>query len=155
MPSAFWLATNGKVHQEELALLLMKVFPDMDEPDMCGVALSRDGFHDDVKTNLLKALTFYDDSKDHGDSTDPDWIIGEGKAKNWGRNDYPHGELQVESWEYKGSKVVSVDSIYVNACGQWLADCDYSYESQQNEVIGDIKDLREDLSAYCAIQTSC
>lgn len=155
MPLAFWLATNGKEYQVELASLLLKIFPEMDEPDACGVALSSDGFHDDVKTNFLKGLVFYDDSKNRGSSTEPNWIIGEGRAKEWGENEFPHSKLEIEPWNWNGREGVNVETVYVNACGQWLADCDYSYESQQNEVIGDIKDLREDLSAYCAIQTAC
>ena len=56
LPRSFFVATNGKANQEELAIELLKQYPDMEEQEFCGVALSVDEWHDpqDYDRSILK-----------------------------------------------------------------------------------------------------
>ena len=82
---SFFVATNGigKERQLELCRILMEVYANMDEGDRecCGLAISRDEFHDDSDVcNIAKALCFYDNSKDMSNQQNSDWCIPEGRA---------------------------------------------------------------------------
>lgn len=147
MPSSFWLATNGKKHQLELAILLLKIYPEMDEQEECGVAISQDEFHEDVGSDILRGLAFYDSSKERHDDSQM-WIIREGKAKNWGAHEGYHNHLEAEAYYVDGEEHIDVTALYVNPLGKWLPDCDYSYESQNQVAMGDIHNLRDDLHAW-------
>lgn len=131
LPSAFWLATNGKEHQLELANLLLEYYPHMDEPEMCGVAVSVDTFHGEPTANYLKGLSFYDHSKEHDVSKfDESWVIRTGKADEYGfGNNAKHRSTELYTDFY--NDYVNVDKMYINAEGWIIPDCDYSYEEQE------------------------
>ena len=57
MPEAFWLATNGKKNQWELAKLLLQYYPEMEDKESCGVALSLDNYHDKLSEFPVVNLT--------------------------------------------------------------------------------------------------
>lgn len=58
-PESFWLATNGKENQGELAILALKAWLKRSEKKMCGVALSIDPYYEPVSENFLSGLSFY------------------------------------------------------------------------------------------------
>ena len=42
MPYSFYVVTNGKANQLDLAAVLLEVYPEMEEPEACGISLSVD-----------------------------------------------------------------------------------------------------------------
>lgn len=65
MPYAFYVVTNGKENQMDLATTLLEVYPEMEEPEYCGVSLSVDQFHEDLdQFPIVKGLAFYSAQKE-------------------------------------------------------------------------------------------
>ena len=136
LPSAFWIATNGKAYQLELANLLLQYYPKMDEPDACGVAVSADIFHEEPEFNFLRELKFYDSSKEHSSEDIEKWVMKSGRAEEYGFGeekllDHRSTELYFET--YKDS--IDFEEIYVNVNGDIIPHCDYSFEEQEEMKI--------------------
>lgn len=133
---AFWLATNGLVNSLELATLLLNNIDLCSEPEMCGVAISVDEFHDNGKQaqNPLRFLTFYDKSKEVG-VWKPEYIIDMGRAEELGlgcRSYEPDTEFAIDEY---GDDDINVETVYVRANGDLLADCDMSYDFMDKNAI--------------------
>lgn len=124
------------------------------EPMGVFVDISMDRFHDDIPVeNVLRLCSLpnvrtgkYRDSRDDG------WVLHTGRAY-W--NGIGDPELD-RPWAY-GEQSQKLDigldgpglavfdgSIYVNALGQILKYCDYSYEDQDEHVLGEIDPVQPD-----------
>lgn len=152
MPSAFYVITNGKENQEELAIELLRAFPKMDEQDMCGVAISRDVFHDKFvpESRILSGLSFYRESHRHPlGEKNPQWVINEGRARTTGYGvrepEYISESVEriVDSYDVteRGVYVNIVDILYVGANGLVADRRDVSYDNLDRNAICHIKDL--------------
>lgn len=127
LPSYFWLATNGLVNQLELATLLLKWFPEMIGPDLCGVAVSIDQFHEKPKENLFRGLSFYDDSKEFPNGREPHQIVAMGMAKKNGLGFLnPYMNISIDYCEEPDD--IYIEDLYVSASGLMVGNCDASYE---------------------------
>lgn len=143
LPYAFYVVTNGKTNQEELATLLLRWYPKMEEKEFCGVALSVDEYHDneeDPEYSILKGLSFYDNSKENYDL----WknLINEGRAYDNGmgvRN--PRPEAIPYGLEEEDSS--DIDELYIAANGNIFGDCDCSFERVDEEAVLTIDTLLE------------
>jgi len=138
LPSWFYVVTNGLVNQRELATLLLKWYPLMKEPEICGVAISRDIFHESIDgPNYLKGLVFYRDrDKNNIDDTSNFWLINEGHAceNGIGMRTPNDTDFSIDTY-YTNDNVISVEMLYVGANGMCIGDCDRSYETVDDEGI--------------------
>lgn len=132
LPASFYIATNGKEHQEELAIELLKMYPKMDEKDMCGVSLSIDEFHernseDPRKVNsILRGLAFYTGDKEESEHSRR-YLIKEGRAIEYSEMD--------ENYKFRDPLPLDIESddgavemLYISANGNIVGDCDASFE---------------------------
>ncbi len=143
----FFIATNGLVYSEELVLALIELYAycmqynGFDE-QIGGLAVSLDEFHDEITSLNLsryKALAFYSDCKEHKKNDDLKYLLNEGRANEYGigrrPTNFDSNGLNIEYWE---EDLIKVDSIYVNAKGDVVNDCDMSYESQEEFSLGKV-----------------
>lgn len=146
LPSSFYVVTNGRVNQYELAVLLLKWFPKMDEPDYCGVTISLDMFHEEVGgPNYLKGLSFYQaDAKTQKNPDSSAWLINEGRAYENGIGERTPQSADFHLDSYGGA--VSVEMLYVGANGMCIGNCDRCYETVDAEGVA-IGRLRSQLIA--------
>ena len=146
LPSSFYIVTNGKAHMLDLAQLVLEWYAKFDEPDMCGVTISQDAFHDinwdDGRTapvNYLAGLACYrPDDKKHS-SNDMRWVQPRGRALENGlggdnafrKINEDTGRLYVDTYipegdnEYDAS--ADIDLLYVSATEKISGDCDMPY----------------------------
>lgn len=131
MPYAFYVVTNGKENQMDLATALLEVYPEMEEPEYCGVSLSVDQFHEDLdQFPIVKGLAFYSAQKEHKDFWDEKWILRRGRA-------YENGLGSADSTkefciEDDGQDGIMVEELYVSAEGCIYPDCNLSYEEMRD-----------------------
>lgn len=151
LPSSFYVVTNGKTNQRELALTLLDAYGKMDEPEMCGITVSRDLFHDDVDDgiNIFKGLSFFDKEAKTHDSNDFRWLLNSGRAYENGIGEQPARSVaeSLESivdstWSYKGEPVVEFDQLYVSSNGNIIDDCDQTYEDIDELAFCNIANLK-------------
>ena len=123
-PESFWLATNGKENQEELAILALKAWFKCPEKEMCGVALSVDAYHELVSEKVLTGLSFYDGSKEHPISSGSidDFVIRMGRAEE---NGLGHPPRSMDNKIYVEDD--KIDVLYVSAKGECVFNCDLPY----------------------------
>lgn len=138
LPRSFFVATNGKANQEELAIELLKQYPDMEEQEFCGVALSIDEWHDpqDYGQSILRGLSFYNDCKEKPDGYS---LIPEGRAakltidpKKMIQPTSAHIVLSGNSDPDAG--LLEVETLYVAADGKIVGNCDMSYARIEKEA---------------------
>ena len=141
---SFFVATNGigKERQLELCRILMEAYANMDEGDRecCGIAISRDEFHDDSDVcNIAKALCFYDNSKDMSNQQNSDWCIPEGRAMENGiganeRKMKPDFYIDNED-DFIDGDTPDVEMLYISAKEEVNGECDFSYEDIDEEKL--------------------
>ena len=138
LPRSFFVATNGKANQEELAIELLKQYPDMEEHELCGVALSIDEWHDpqDYDQSILRGLSFYSDCKEMPDGYN---LLPEGRAAKLAIDPEKmicsrsaHIVLSGNSDPDTGA--LEVELLYVAADGKITGNCDMSYERMKKEA---------------------
>lgn len=131
MPYSFYVVTNGKTNQMDLATALLEVYPEMEEPEVCGVSLSVDQFHEDLGGfPIVKGLAFYSNQKEHVGAWDEKWILRKGRA-------YENGLGKINttkefSVEDDGQDGIIVEELYVSADGCIYPDCNLSYEEMRD-----------------------
>lgn len=146
--NAFWMATNAKVYSEKLVSLLIDEYATCTEYDdefYGGLAVSHDdGFHEEVDPKNIrkyKALKFYDSSKEGEISS----VIDDGYANYNGIGDRSIHSTESLSVDIEEDSIRVEDMIYINAKGDVLLNCDYSFERQEEEKIGNV--LEESLES--------
>ena len=156
----FYLVTNGKKVTTEFLMLCIEWYAYCvrcgGDPDMCGIALSRDEFHDKVSpTNveLLYGLSFFRDQDKRTDwSKVP--LISEGNAEYLDSSKYKFrqnfNETPCFEWFSDDELMVKDINIYVNAWGDVIKGCDFSYDTQDagDYTIGNV--ITDDIFAAFA-----
>lgn len=151
LPSSFYVVTNGETSaelQKELALTLLEAYPDMDDPDMCGVAVSRDMYHGFTgKDNaaILRGLSFYRLEDKFVSAKMSGWIIDTGRASKNGigeRSSPPISESLEDIFEDRiTANGAECEMLYVAANGNVIDNCDNSYEDIDAEALCHISEL--------------
>lgn len=146
--NSFWLATNAKVYSERLVSLLIDEYAictEYDDEFYGGLAVSHDdGFHEEVDPKNIrkyKALKFYDSSKEGEISS----VIDDGYANYNGIGDRSIRSTNSLTVDIDEDYITVEDMIYINAKGDVLLNCDYSFERQEEEKIGNV--LEESLES--------
>lgn len=143
---SFFVVTNGKVESLPLIHTLIDLYAYCDEPEMSGLIISSDDYHECIKTpRLYKALKFFS-PEGHGPSDDRA-IIREGRGRRFGKRPY-----RPESWEFEIlDHYVSVKSnLHVAVNGNVMCGCDFSFARVDRERVGNV--LRESLKDIIARQ---
>lgn len=150
LPYSFFIATNGKENQLELAKLLLEWFPKMEDPDVCGVTVSRDIFHEDIEENYLKGLSFCNSSKDLSKEKEYKWVLNRGRAYEFGigENNRKIRELYYEF--YPDIDECSIEQMYVSADENILGDCDLPFKEQEENRFSTLDELRTVLEKKAA-----
>lgn len=124
----FYIASNGKIFNPKLMLKLVEFYayinPYSGEEYVCIYDISNDHFHDfnDNDFKMFKAFSFVRMKGDINES----FLINEGRAY-----DYGIGSRDLDTtrsfYMYDND---SVEMVYLNALGNVLPGCDYSYKTQ-------------------------
>lgn len=141
----FYVATNAKKITEEFVLSLLSLWLYCEENEISVVHWSNDQYHENSREGIkmLRALSFasarYEDTERNNRL-----IIPEGRAKYWGEG-LPRSDYGFEIDEER----VTEGAVYLNAKGQIISGCDWSYENQEDHFVCDIDELSIDkLEAY-------
>lgn len=149
--SSFYVVTNGKTVTPEFLSTMMKWYifclEHGGEAEMCGLALSKDQFHEPIPTKnelMLRAFSFFQEDKIHTDLTSTKWVLSEGRAENLGISNQQHDYLPdayLTMRKDDGTFCISVDDlVYVSAEGNVISGCDWSFEHQKKHQIGTVFD---------------
>ena len=127
----FYIATNGSVFNMELMEKLCEFYLYIDPMGdfQCRVDVSRDVFHQEQTPEPQKLFSLFTFAGVRGETTNPDYMILEGRAAENGIGG--KGRALDYSMEFSLDSDC-VEMVYLNALGQVLPDCDYSYDSQRN-----------------------
>ncbi len=137
LPYSFYVVTNGKENQEELALLLLKWYGKMEEKDIWGVAQSVDIYHDsesDPEESILRGLSFYRSDKEHSGYYK---LIAEGRSE-----DDPDAR-PLADWELNVPEPEDgrFEQLYVAANGNLFYSCDASFDHVDEDAVYKVSDL--------------
>lgn len=140
----FYIATNGSVATDEYLRALIDLYLLCDENESTAVEISSGDFHDsqrhktdEAAMEKLKVLRFVQDRHE----TKGDNIISEGRGIRWNKLNGHKGREETDGCleiEETDDKYTVAEMFYVNAKGDVLAGCDYSYESQEKRKKGNV-----------------
>jgi MoaA/NifB/PqqE/SkfB family radical SAM enzyme len=152
----FYVVTNGKVASKPLMHILIDLYahigPYNQDDEMCGLVISGDQYHrvevgepKEAKA-LYKALTFFRADDRQGDLEN---VLTEGRAKDMNGSPVRQEHLEVEK-DITDEVRVNDGNLYINALGDVVSGCDFSYESQEDFKIGNVNEtsLKEIMTAY-------
>lgn len=144
---SFYMVTNGKAVDKmaDLAMASLEWWTYCDEKDgdMCSLCISSDNFHEAIpyeSKSILSGLKYNRDDK----VTDfhRAYLLNEGRAKNLDSNVYKKREPYVDKLEYEFNKTGGIDfysgELYLNAIGDIVSGCDWSYKSQKKYRFGNV-----------------
>lgn len=167
----FYMVTNGKDASKmpELASVSFVWWAycyesDYCEEDSCGVTISGDKFHEDIVDDaylFLSGLKYFREKDKKTDFCDVA-LINEGRAKGLSSGAYKKEEpedvwLDVTNLGADLLDISSSASLCVNAKGDIVVGCDWSYESQDERKATNVarsKDWPADLleHEYCKVE---
>jgi organic radical activating enzyme len=146
----FYIVTNGTVFHKELFFKLIEFYwycDDMDESNdfsAGGLSVSIDPYHyntseDDLENiHKWKSLVFYKDYKENSHEYS---LIDEGYANQngIGNRALELKEAKFET-EIEGTCIYFEELVYLNVNGEIVNDCDMSYETQEEHILGTLQD---------------
>lgn len=161
--NSFYVVTNGK----QVSIDFLKTMLDWyvfcvnngGEPEMCGLALSKDNFHERIPAEnelLLRGMSFFRDDKFQESGTR--WIIAEGRAADIPGARPNEMSYLPELYVYNkdGIDNVSIDDVvYVSADGKVIAGCDWAFENQSKHQLGTVYDQNGWLNALGLQAETC
>lgn len=127
-----------------------------EEPVGVHVDLSMDYFHDDIpRENIMKLCTLpHVHANKYHASDDDKWVLHTGRAYWNGIGDTPVDQDRPWAYDERSTQIdLRIDAandvryeglLYINTCGQVLKYCDYSYEDQEEHVLGAIDPVQKD-----------
>ncbi len=143
-----YIATNGLIFNDEVLKLFVdiNVYPYQEEVDedfpFFQIQVSNDTFHDNEIYRLDKYDLFEQNLKkfdilkcySRRNRLNENYLIKGGKAKDFGQRDlYSYHELSIDV--ANDSVYIETDEIYMNCKGNIILGCDFSYESQDENVL--------------------
>ncbi len=145
----FYIVTNGKVVTDEFLTLMVKWYAycidNYGEEECCGVALSKDEFHEQIDGHnvaLLSALSFFRPEDKNTDFSKA-MLINQGRAEGLSPRDYRKRENLPETLyaEECGDGIYIESTLYLSCTGDIVLGCDHSYENMPNNTIGNVSDI--------------
>jgi MoaA/NifB/PqqE/SkfB family radical SAM enzyme len=147
---SFFVVTNGKVESLPLMHALINLYAICDEPELCGLVVSSDRYHESVsKPKLYSALKFFN-AEGHGPASE-EYIIRSGRAHVNGIGKKKYRE-RAESWDFdtQDDYICVNNTLHISANGNVMPGCDFSYRRIDRERAGNV--LRESLKDIIARQ---
>lgn len=152
---SFYMVTNGKAVDKmaELALASLEWWNYCDDKNdySCGLCISSDDFHEEISresASILSGLRYNRNDKVTGFRKQ--YLINEGRAKTINANQILKrepivSELVIEYERYckPGNEAginITDGELYLNAIGDVVVGCDWSYESQKKYCLGNAMD---------------
>lgn len=136
---SFYVVTNGKIITSDFLAAMVEWYAYCiecgGEPEVCGVALSKDIFHDSIDSvneTKLRAFSFFR-PEDKRQRFDKQYLINFGRARNLSgptivKRDRSEYEPYVDVTSYNSHiDVLSNSAIAFTVDGEILGDCDYEY----------------------------
>lgn len=129
----------------DLAMASLEWWAYCDEKDdyMCGLCISSDNFHEVIpyeSKSILSGLKY--NRNDKVTDFHLAYLLNEGRAKNLDSNIYKKREPHVDKLEYEFNKTGDIDfysgELYLNAIGDVVSGCDWSYKSQKKYRFGNV-----------------
>lgn len=154
----FYLVTNGKIASKDLMSALIDVYTLVDntaDEFMGGFDISKDQYHIDegydtsAADKMYRALSFYHPNARKGDIQS---LINEGRARGMGHREAFLEPLVIETDADDIPQRVE-GTVYINALGDVIPSCDMSFESQNENKIGNVneKSLSEIVAAAVSV----
>lgn len=145
---SFYTVTNGKANVAELAHECLNWYTICDDGEFSGLALSQDSFHDKASystLHILRGLSFFRENDKKVREGDKRYLISEGRAatgyfENAQMRENAEETLYLSFDEDSGNLCVDDGILYLNALGDIISGCDWSYESQAERIIVNIRD---------------
>lgn len=139
----FFCATNAAKYSREFMDALDMLFGICTVKEGCGLSVSTDQFHGATDPDALKnyrALPYYTPVKEHGEIPRSE-IVNRGRAAQNGLGTValPIPEKAYD-YDLSGLMLSFRDTVYVNADGEVVLDADLSYEEQEENSIGNVKE---------------
>jgi len=144
----FTLITNGTICSKEILTLLTDLYAYAENLDEIGpfyFAISDDKFHRAAMTKQQKdkyvknkhLFEMFSFLHTHGNNLP----IAEGRAKNFGSYARYNDEFKVQL--YDNGLGIMYGLLYINAKGQIVSDCDWSYETQEYMTCCNVDNMTE------------
>ena len=144
---SFYMVTNGKAVDKmaDLAMASLEwwAYCDEKDDDMCSLCISSDNFHEVIpyeSKSILSGLKY--NRNDKVTDFHLAYLLNEGRAKNLDSNIYKKREPHVDKLEYEFNKTGDIDfysgELYLNAIGDVVSGCDWSYKSQKKYRFGNV-----------------
>lgn len=138
---SFFVATNGTIDSISVLTDLIRLYDICDDKECCGIKISRDKYHE-LETPGLKLWNAFDIISIASIDTytvEPEYLIKQGRAElNYDCCRTLHAVLP--NIQNMGDYIYIDGLIYLNALGDILIECDYSYESQLVHSYGNLSD---------------
>lgn len=135
---SFYIATNGVHITEEFIIACIRWYSYCNDKDMCCLDVSNDLWHAyeaSYETSLLNSLSFFKRKWDKESITYE--CIAEGRNSDGG-----YGTIQLPRFEIKTKEDFQETAIYLNCDGNIIVGCDWSYKSQDKNVLCEVDDLK-------------
>lgn len=162
--NSFYIVTNGKAISEDFLICVLEWYCYcMDcygEPDICGVALSQDKFHENIDHDniaLLQGLSFF-----RMEDKRTDWnilsLINEGRAKDLDPVVYSKHMAYNDTLEAgisgHGTEMFIESNLYISCNGDVKTCCDTAYDNDAY-TIGNLyaESLEDILIRECTAET--
>ncbi len=139
----FFCSTNAAKYSREFVDALNMLFGICTIKDECGLSVSTDQFHGPTDPEALKncrALPYYTPVKERGEIPRSEIVnMGRAAQNELGTVTLPIPERSYD-YDYSGLMLSFKDTVYVNADGEVVLDADLSYEEQEENSIGNVKE---------------
>lgn len=158
---SFYIVTNGRVFRQRLVDVLDDIYNYCFEKEMCGLAISDDEFHSQYQSPKFTSILYnykyneYDMEREYFRPLDKKTqfyrggLINEGRAKELTsyqkRENTPSTYLSDMVHVYADNNIGG--TLYLNALGDLIDGCDWSYESQNQRRIASIFEWKKFLKA--------
>ena len=132
---SFYIATNGLSIKEDFILACLRWYSYCSEKEMCRVDCSNDGFHAEegsYNTELLGGLSFFGRKYQE----EGRWMNGDNGMINEGYylDNYGDGRKNTAS-DIETVEDLNDAEVYLNCKGDIINGCDWSYESQESQIL--------------------
>lgn len=144
---SFYIATNGKNIKSDFVVACLKLYALCDEKEMCSVQLSNDMYHNEegiYNDELLCGLSFYSKRNDN-DYTRYN-LINEGRAKYYGKG--KRNLIDEVNLDIQDIDDLNDATLYLNVEGKIVNGCDWSYSSQKEYVLCDVKHIKKFVNKF-------
>jgi len=146
----FWLTTNARFFKPDFYDEIQYLYGVCYEQEACVLTISGDQFHrrrSNVAYEMYSELPFFADERMR--DIPYDRILDEGYARknNYGMRELePTTKLSDTRYDAEDDELYVGDTIYVNAKGDVLFDCDLSFVNQKKYSVGNVlKSRLEDI----------